>query len=80
MCFKLDPLDSSKVYIGTSASTIYFVDWATGKLVKSWQLNNIRTIQRLAICVGEKREDDQAHGIIYVGGSGSNTGSPSTRL
>ena len=78
VCFKLDPLDSSKVYIGTSASTIYFVDWTTGKLVKSWQLGNIRTIQRLAICVGEmtRREDDETHGILYVGGSGSN--SPST--
>jgi len=71
VCFKLDPLDSSKVYIGTSASTIYFVDWTTGKLVKSWQLGNIRTIQRLAICVDEKREGDETHGIIYVGGPGS---------
>jgi len=71
VCFKLDPLDLSKVYIGTSTSTICFVDWTTGKLVKSWQLRNIRTIQCLAVCVDDKREDGEAHGIIYVGGSGS---------
>ncbi|PWW72336.1 WD40 repeat-like protein [Tuber magnatum] len=67
--FKLDPLDSSKVYISTSASTICFVDWTTGKLVKSWQLSNIRTIQCLAICLDERAEDEETHGILYVGGS-----------
>ncbi|CUS13140.1 unnamed protein product [Tuber aestivum] len=69
--FKLDPLDPSKVYIGTSASAIYLVDWTAGKLVKSWQLSNIRTIQCLAICMDEKTEDDKTHGILYVGGSRS---------
>ncbi|KAG0135924.1 hypothetical protein HOY82DRAFT_589689 [Tuber indicum] len=73
--FKLDPLDSSKVYIGTSASKICFVDWTTGKLVKSWQLNNMRTIQRLAICMDEKREDDTTYGILYVSGSRSKNSS-----
>ncbi|KAG0643652.1 WD40-repeat-containing domain protein [Tuber brumale] len=73
--FKLDPLDSSKVYISTSASTICFVDWTTGKLVKSWQLSNIRTIQRLAICMDEKREDDKTCGILYVSGSRSKNSS-----
>ncbi|RPB01078.1 WD40 repeat-like protein [Choiromyces venosus 120613-1] len=74
--FKLDPLDPSKVYIGTSTATIYSVDWTTGKLVQSFQLSNIRAIQSLEICADEEGKNEKTYGILYV--SGSRSKNPST--
>jgi NET1-associated nuclear protein 1 (U3 small nucleolar RNA-associated protein 17) len=70
--FKLDPKDENRVYVGTSMSRLLLWDWTCGRLLRSWTLQSLRSIESLASCADEEAQSEGSCGIVYVGGHGSN--------
>ena len=70
--FILDPRDGNRVYVGTSMSRLLLWDWTCGRLLQSWRLQGLRSIESIASCADEEAQSEESYGSVYVGGSGSN--------